>query len=281
MKILPVFIFLITIVAACHSAKRVGKTQPVTATIDTTPEVTSADNGQVIKNEDKKTDSASGTKDVFDKITKNRIDFSYFNAKVRVQYSTNEGEDEATAYVRLKKDSVLWLSMRGALGIEGFRVLITTDSVKILNLLKKNVQFRGIEYLQEVTGIPLNFATLQDLVVGNPVFIDSNVVGYKVGANNEVSVLMNGRVFRHLLTLDKNDYRMLQSKLDDIEIGRNRACEITFSNYDNSAGVLFSTARKMSVADQSKLNLNLDFKQYTFNQPLTFPFNIPKNYKRL
>jgi hypothetical protein len=200
---------------------------------------------------------------------------------VRVGYQGKEGGDEATAFVRMKKDSAIWISLRGALGIEGFRVLITQDSVKVMNLLKKNVQFRSIAYLQEITDIPFDLATLQDLIVGNPVFIDSNIISYKVNGSNELLVLMGGKIFKHLLSLDDTDYSLLHSKLDDIEVGRNRTCDITFSDYNNSSGVMFSTRRRISVAEQSKLDIDLDFKQYTFNQPLTFPFNIPKNYKRL
>ncbi len=169
----------------------------------------------------------------------------------------------------------------GALGIEGFRVLITRDSVKVMNLLKKRVQFRSIGYLQEITDIPFDFTTLQDLVIGNPIFIDSNIVSYKVNASNELLILMSGSIFKHLVSLDNKDYKILHSKLDDINVGRNRTCDITFSNYENTTGVLFSTQRKISVAEQSKLDINLDFKQYSFNQPVTFPFNISKNYKRM
>lgn len=134
-------------------------------------------------------------RDVYNKVIKNKIDFTTFNAKVRVQYEGKEGGDDATAFIRLKKDSAMWLSLRGALGIEGFRVLITKDSVKVMNLLKKTVQFRSIDYLQEITDLPFDFSTLQDLVIGNPIFIDSNIVSYKVNAANELLVLMSGRFF--------------------------------------------------------------------------------------
>lgn len=92
---------------------------------------------------------------------------------------------------------------------------------------------------------------------------------------------MGGKIFKHLVTLDNNDYKVLHSKLDDVNAARNRTCDITFSDYDNSGAVSFATKRKISVAEQSKLDINLDFKQYTFNEPVTFPFSIPKNYKRL
>src|SRR5215210_372051 len=178
MKILTVISCLSIVMFSCRPAKKVQKIQEAISKVDTTPVIVIKDN--------KATDSAALIKDVYNKVIKNKIDFTTFNAKVRVAYSGKEGGDEATAYIRLKKDSAMWLSLRGALGIEGFRVLITKDSVKVMNLLKKNVQFRSIGYLQEVTDLPFDFATLQDLVVGNPVFIDSNVISYKVNNNNQL-----------------------------------------------------------------------------------------------
>jgi hypothetical protein len=275
MRIVAIFLSLTIMMFACRPAKKVQKIQEAISKVDTTPAVIVADNNT------NKSDTISAVKDIYDKVVKNRIVYATFNSKVRVGYQGKEGGDEATAFVRMKKDSAIWISLRGALGIEGFRVLITQDSVKVMNLLKKNVQFRSIAYLQEITDIPFDLATLQDLIVGNPVFIDSNIISYKVNGSNELLVLMGGKIFKHLLSLDDTDYSLLHSKLDDIEVGRNRTCDITFSDYNNSSGVMFSTRRRISVAEQSKLDIDLDFKQYTFNQPLTFPFNIPKNYKRL
>lgn len=271
------FLFLSVMLFGCRSAKKVQKVQPAISKVDTTPLVVVSDN----KSNNNKSEVVTTAKDIFDKVIKNKISFTTFNAKVRVQYEGKEGSDEATAFIRLKKDSAMWLSLRGALGIEGFRVLITKDSVQVMNLLKKNVQYRGIGYLQEVTGIPFDFTTLQDLVVGNPVFVDSNITSYKVNANNQLQVTMAGKVFKHLVSLDNTDFNILHSKLDDIDVSRNRTCEINYSNYENNAGVKFSASRKISLAAQSALNINLEFKQYSFNQPLTFPFNIPKNYKKL
>jgi len=145
--------------------------------------------------------------------------------------------------------------------------------------LKKQVQYRTISFLQEVTELPFDFTTLQDLIVGNPVFLDSNIVSYKTNPNNELLVLMVGKLFKHLVTLNNSNFKILHSKLDDIDVTRNRTCDISFNDYETSSGILFSTKRKISVAEKSKLDINLDFKQYTFNEPVTFPFNIPKNYK--
>lgn len=263
---------------ACGPARHVQKTQAQVTITDTTSAANVAIENKI---ETKKEDSVTAGKEIFDKVIRNKIDFTTFSAKVRLQYESKDGSDDGTAYIRLKKDSALWLSLRGPLGIEGFRVLVTRDSVKLMDLLKKNVVYRGIDYLQEMTGIPLDFATLQDLVVGNPVFISTDIVSHHLVGDNQLEVLMQGSIFKHLLTLDNTDDKMLHSRLDDVEAGQNRSCEITFNNYENKSGVLFSTNRKISINDQSVLDIHLDFKQYSFNQPVAFLFNVPKNYKRL
>ena len=273
MKFQSIIVALLMLVVACRPAKKVQKIQQAISKSDTTSTV-------VVRNNSTVDSLSTARKDIFKKLTANNINYQTFSAKVRVEYDGKDGGDEATAFIRLEKDNVMWLSLRGALGIEGFRVLITKDSVKVMNLLKKSYQLRSISYLQEVTKLPFNFSTLQDVVVGNPIFIDSNIVSYKANTNNQLLVLMIGKVFKHLLTLDNTTNLVVHSKLDDVDVSRNRTSSISFTDYDNSAGFPFSTKRRISVAEQSKLDINLDFKQYEFNKPLTFPFTIPKNYKK-
>ncbi len=271
MKIATVFISLLLILFACRPARNIQKTAAVVSKVDTTPVVAIKDN--------KSADSARFIKDVYNKVIKNKINFTTFTAKVRAAYSSKEENEEATAYIRLKKDSALSVSLRGPLGIEGFRILITSDSVKVMNTLKKTIQYRSIDFLQQLTGIPFDFSALQDMIVGNPVFIDSNINSYTSDSNN-LRIVMTGSLFKHFATLDSKDYKIVESKLDDLH-HINRRCNIEYSGYDNSSGVPFSTQRKISLTDESNLNINLNFKQYTFNQPVTFPFNITGNYKRL
>ncbi len=271
MKFSSLVIFFITaIIFSCRPARKVQKIDTAISKKDTTTSIVLKDRTGV--------DSTAVVRELYGKVLNQKIDFKTFSAKVRVGYEGKDGGDEATAFIRLEKDKIMWLSLRGALGIEGFRVLVTKDSVRVMNLLKKQVQLRSIDYLQEITQLPFDFSTLQDLVVGNPVYLDSNIISYKTNANNELVILMAGKLFKHLLTLDSKDYKVLHSKLDDVDAVRNRTCDISFSAYESGTARVFSTRRKISVAEKSKLDIDLEFKQYSFDEPLTFPFNIPKNY---
>lgn len=242
--------------------------------------ITKKDTVQVVSVTDPRADSLRYIHDLYDRIQQNHIDFQTFSAKVKVDFEGRDGKkSDFNAFIRLKKDSVLWISIIAALGIEGFRVMITPDSVKVINKLDKIIQFRSVEYLREVARIPLNFPELQDLLIGNPVFLDSNIVSYKK-EENMVSVISVGELFKHLLTISNGDYSLQHSKLDDVDPIRARTADITYSGYENKGGIRFSTIRRITVSEKTKLEIRLEFKQWDFNDDLSFPFNMPRNYKQ-
>ena len=254
---------------ACRPVKKVQRIGEVITTKDTVSKAVTQP--AVI-------DSATIIKDIVNRLTTQRINFTTFSAKVKMDYNGSEGDGQATVYLRMKKDSVIWMSLTGALGIEGFRVMITPDSVKVMNKLQKVIQYRRISYLQELTGVPVDFRSLQDILIGNPVYLDSNIVSYQTSSDN-LLILMSGAVFKNLLTINKDDLRLLHSKLDDVNPMKNRTADITYDNYDKVNDFYFSTARKISVAEKAKLDVELEFKQYDFDKAETFPFNISKNYR--
>lgn len=236
------------------------------------------DNVEVVR--DEHADSMAFINDTYEKFTKNKLDVSSFSAKINADYISGDGKKyQVSIFLRMKKDSAIWISVNGALGVEGMRVLILNDSVRILNKLDREYHVRSMDYLQELTALPFNLQSMQDLILGNPVFIDSNFVSYATEGNN-ISLLNYGKWFRHLLTLD-NEFRLGSSKLDDVDVLRNRTCLLSYKEYDNTKGINFSINRVVSVSEKSKLDIILNFKQYEFNELLTFPFNVPKNYKRI
>ena len=89
-----------------------------------------------------------------------------------------------------------------------------------------------------------------------------------------------GDLFKHLLTLDNRDYSVQHSKLDDVDLQRNRTCDITFGSYVPMGPYRFATYRSISIAEKSKLNLYLEFKEFTLNEPLKYSFEVPKKFKR-
>ncbi len=215
-----------------------------------------------------------------EKIQDNHIDFNTFSAKIKVDYQDSKQRNyDFNAFVRIRKDSVIWISVIAALGIEAFKVYITPDSVKIIDKLDKTVQYRSVNYIRELIKLPVDFYTVQDIIVGNPVFFDTtNVLTYRE-TENSVSLSTSDEFFKQLLTLRKNDFVMLHSKLDDVNVERNRTADFTYEDYTPVGDRLVSLDRKISVSEKTRLEINLGLKQPEFDKSLSFPFNVPKSYK--
>lgn len=209
------------------------------------------------------------------------IDFKTFSAKIKLDISDNKGKQpDITAVVRIIKDSVIWISLSATfLNIEVYRVLITKDSVILLNKQAKEVQYRSLDYLQEVTEIPFDFKTVQDLLVGNPIFYNDTIDYYKQD-DRFIMIASLGKDFKNLITLSLDNKLLLHSKMDDVDRARNRTADITYDEYENKNGTFFSTNRQISASEKNKIDIGMKFKQYEFNKELSVSFAIPKNYKR-
>ena len=269
------FLFIIVIAALTISSCR--STRKIQTAI-----ATKKDSTEIAKQptSDPHLDSMKFIKDTYNQLLANRIEFQTFSAKINTDYQGSDGKKyDVNVFVRMKKDSIIWVSVNGALGIEGMRLLINKDSVYILNKLDKEYQVRSIAYLQEVAALPLDLRTVQELIIGNPVFLDTNIVSYATDGAT-ISLLSEGQWFRHLISVNNNDHVVLHSKLDDVDILRNRTCFLNYSDYETDKGVKFSTNRTISVTEKTKLDIKLNFKQYAFNETLSYPFSVPKNYKR-
>ena len=256
------------VVASCKPTKKI---QTAINKKDTTT-ATTIDNGHA--------DSVKFMKETYNRIIAHHIDFTTFSAKINVDYvDASDKNYNVNANLRMYKDSAIWVSINAIFGIEALRALITKDSVKILEKQDKVYTARSIKFLQDVSDVPFDLSSLQDLLIGNAVFVDTNIVSY-TRSGNTISLLSIGSLFKNLITISDDTKLIQRMKLDDVDELRNRTGDITYSDYENKKGVDFATTRKITFAEKKKLDIRLDFKQYSFNEALNFPFSVPKNYTR-
>ncbi len=268
LRLLLIFSMVLTL-ADCHTTKHI---QVPVISKDTV-------NTQIIA-EVPKEDTAALIREHFGKLEATRISFTTFSGELDLDYEDGNGKKvNANANLRMYKDSVIWIRLSGIFNAEGFRALITRDSVKILNKLDKIYTERSVAFLQEMTDLPLSLSSLQDLLVGNPVFLDSNISSFSRG-NKTVSLYCVSQFFKNLLTLADDSHLMQSAKLDDTDAQRNRTCFLAYDEYKAENGVMFPTKRTISVSEKKQLDIKLDFKKFSFNEALNFPFSVPKNYKR-
>ncbi|TAD92122.1 MAG: DUF4292 domain-containing protein [Bacteroidetes bacterium] len=254
--------------SACRPIKKIQTV--VSKPVDTTATVSMAD---------PRIDSALVINSILERIATNKIDFNTFFGQIKLDFTDLAGKNtKANVYVRIKKDSVIWLSVTApVLDLEFFRILVKPDTVLIMDKQKRTIAVRTVEYLQDFVKIPIDFFTLQDLLMGNVVFFDNRIVSYRYN-NADLLALNVGSYFKHLITMDSTTGRISNSKLDDVQELRNRTCNIQLSDYALIQNRNFSQSREISVTEKAKIDIILNFKKVEFDTPQKFSFNVPKNY---
>ncbi|MEN9549586.1 MAG: hypothetical protein RIR12_2177 [Bacteroidota bacterium] len=226
-------------------------------------------------------DTAATITENYAMIVAKNLYYTAFSAKIEVDYIDADGKKyNVNAHVRMQKDSTIWISVTAILGIEGLRALITKDSIKILDKQNKTYTARSIDYLEELTALPLTLQSLQDLFIGNPVFFNKNIIGYSRSQEN-ISFKTTGEFIKGLFTFNDQSKQLQSTKLDDANERQNRSCLMTYDKYDNKKGKLFAEKREIRITEKSTMTFRLDYKQYEFNETLSFPFSIPKTYKAI
>jgi hypothetical protein len=147
------------ILQACTNVKKVQIIQDALSTVDSSslkkvPEI----------------DSLSIVKEIVDHFNMEKIAFTTMNAKIKVDYESEKNADTYIANMSIQKDSTIYITIRGAMGVIGLKALIKRDSVTLFYPLTKKIDKRPLQSLVDIVKIPFSFATIQDLVVGNPIY---------------------------------------------------------------------------------------------------------------
>ncbi len=268
------FAFIIFAAASCSTLKKVQVIEDALSKNDTTK-------SQLIT-EIKKVDSLAIVKNILNKINVAKLDYKTMNTRIKVQYESEQSSYTFIANVSMMKDSQIFITLRADLGIIVMKALIKKDSVFIISPTSKTktVDRKPIGYLQQVVKIPFTFNTIQDLMLGNPIFLDSSsIVAYKLN-NNKLQLSLIGALFKNLVILSEDNSKVLHLKLDDVDFNQHRTCDITYSNHVSQGQYFFPLNRVISITAQNKLDIYLEIKEYSFNEPVKYTFTIPKPGKR-
>jgi hypothetical protein len=108
---------------------------------------------------------------------------------------------------------------------------------------------------------------------------NTTLVSYKQN-NNKFEVGMIGELFKNLIVLNDDHTRILELKLDDIDITQHRTCAISYGSHVMVNQFQFPLYRDIAISAQSRLEIHLEVKEFNFNEPLKYTFAIPKPGRR-
>lgn len=179
--------------------------------------------------------------DIADPENLESLDFNFdqLDTRARIRYNDGDQRVALNASIRMKKDSVIWISLSPILGIEVARGLITPDSVMFMDRINQEYMIYDYGALSRKFNFNLNFQLIQSLLIGD--------IPWKAG--------LNDRIRRY------NDQYVLRQ-----EFGR-----IFVENFINPKSM---KVEKIHISEQATRNdLTFEFKNFQVLQRKIFPYS--------
>jgi hypothetical protein len=218
------------------------------------------------------------------KIVTQRADFKYLSCKSKIEYTDGLTNFNANAIIRLKKDSLIWVSVSPALGVEVLRCLITKDSVFVMNKLQKEYYLFSYSDLKAKLNYELNYELIQSVLLGNPPYTEIEQDSSYSWNDTSYTVIGQSRKNIRIENFVKNSTLKLEKiQLDDITT--NNSLDIIYESFTPLGGILFAFINKISLKyhnDKGFQNIYIGIEHSKVeikDRDLKFPFKIKSRYE--
>lgn len=209
-----------------------------------------------------------------EQLDENRCEPEWHATKLKLKSQENYfGIKSVQLNIRGKRDSIIWMSAIVQLGIkmEVGRVLISPDSIKVMDKFNKTYYAEPFAYAQQFLDYPFSFESLQDVIWGNV----PDRAQYR-DANNEIGkyVLFADK---EMVSLNPADYSIMGYTKEAAE---DKVLSVAHLRFEEIEGHPFPVERKLSLHTPEKYIFDCLFSNTVFDEPQDFPFKITSKYQR-
>ena len=210
------------------------------------------------------------------------IDFEYFHGKARMVFNDGKKEREVKAHIRIRKDSVIWITFT-VIGVQGGKALINKDSITIVSTIDKEYYVFDYASLSRRFNFEVNYHTIQAAFLGNLIFArqDSDII--TPGPTHNLLEQQRATVFI------RNFINPASRKLEKVEMreaSTSNTAAILYSNFQPVGEKIYPFNGVISILYRTSTGIvnttiALEYsKAEVGDKELKFPFNIPKKYER-
>ncbi|MCF8365845.1 MAG: DUF4292 domain-containing protein [Bacteroidales bacterium] len=233
-----------------------------------------------------------GAEYLFSKLKENEFRFKTFDAKFNIEYNQGRKYFDFKGQIRIIKDSLIWINFNQDLGIEIARIMITEDSVKFLDRLKKQYLITDYTYINAFLNSNIDFGILQSIILGND-FDHYEKAKFKASVDGDQYKLFTGersklkkyirntddetRVFLQQMRLNPKSFKINEIKLKELTKD-SRKLTAGYSDFELLDGQLFPFTLNYLIEAEDAINVKVKYNRITLNENPDFPFKIPSKY---
>ncbi|WP_372754585.1 DUF4292 domain-containing protein [Labilibaculum sp.] len=229
---------------------------------------------------------------------------SLFIKRFTANFSVDGISKSFKGSIKIEKDSLIWIDITASVGIPVARLLISPDSVKMINRLKKNYFVDDLDFFSEKLNVDLDFYAFQSILT-NSIFRMDNEEKEKAFIRSFNGKIVNNKYVFISEKSRKIDRKLKKDKLRklnnsnyqriDIDPSLLRITDILVKEFDDSREISLKY-RDFTVFENQKfpqrlifkvkdpkhlLSCNIKFNKLAFSEDLKFSFTIPEKYERI
>ena len=217
-------------------------------------------------------------KQIVKNYNKYQSNFNTLQGRLKVEYIQGDRSQTHTLTLRMEKDKAIWLNA----ALNMVRVKITPDRVRFYNKLEKNYFDGNYALISEFLGTDLRFENLQNLLLGEAIFnLKPKEFTKKSHPDSYMLTPKQPNALFDLLYLINPTYFKLDAQQLSQSLKKN-VLKIQYRSYQQVDGLVIPENMAITAINTNEqTTLNLNIKSVSLNQPLRFPFNIPKGFKAI
>lgn len=247
------------------------------------------------KNAKRKDLKVNKTEYLFQQLKQEEFQFDYLSAKANVKVIQDDKKNSFKANIRVKKDSLIWISI-SALRIEMARVMISRDSVKVINRIEKNYFAGDYEYINRRFNLELEFDLIQSILVGNPINFEPDEK-VKLSIDKEKYYLGNLKKRKAKKADDKP--QKIERQKDEVislwvdqktfkirnflfsDLTANRFITGQYDEFMPVGNQLLPHDLSFEFKSEKPAKVELEYSKVSLEGPLKFSFNISSKYEQV
>lgn len=237
-----------------------------------------------------------GDEYLMNKLKEHEFKFNQFSAKFNVTYEVDRKKTSVSGNLRIEKDSIIWISITPALGIEAVRFMLTPDSIKFINRINKTYFVHEFTYINQLLNKTLDFDMAQSFLIGNDFSLyESNT--FKASIENQQYKLstINRRKLRRFVRrseddisipiqsiwLDPESFKVSKVLLKEAERD-SRKFQANYSEFEKIDKEFIPAKLEFKVETVGKkINIKINYSKIQINQNQTYLFRVPEGYTKM
>lgn len=232
---------------------------------------------------------------LFGKLKENELKYDWFSAKFNIDLIIDKKKNSLSGQIRMRRDSIIWITLSPALGIEMARLIITNDTVKFLNRINKTYFVGDENIVNDFLDSNVDFDVIQSILLGNDLTYYEDGKFRATYDSKEYHLVTAGRqklkkyvrtqadeerIFIQNILLSPETFKITQMRIKELK-KEHKKLDATYSDFNYIESQLFPYKIFYDLVADKNVQIDLKYSKIVIDKPQQFPFKISSKYTRM